>query len=192
MNEQREGPLGAVASQSREKVTRAIVGIVKGHDVQLVGSGAGLVAAGGDFSVLNGGCGPVLTNGGVTITNGGCGPLIANGDVSIKNGGTQAIIAAGESDDRPTCLRRHRRLTESHRRGGWAGAVELATGGCAWHRRRHRCRTSLPPGSTFAAPFLSQGACYWMLLVTFEGRTLKEATARSRVRAPNSTSPLRR
>jgi hypothetical protein len=95
MDEHGQAVTGAVEFESDANVTKSIVGIVKGRDVHLTGSGAGLVAADGNFSILNGGCGPVLANGGVTIRNGGCGPLIANGDVSIENGGAQAILAAG-------------------------------------------------------------------------------------------------
>jgi len=96
MNENGHGAAPAPGSDpSDADVTRKLVGVVKGHDVQLRRSAAGLVVAAGDLSVLNGGCGPVLTNGNLTIRNGGCGPVIAKGNASIEKGGTQAIIAAG-------------------------------------------------------------------------------------------------
>jgi hypothetical protein len=97
MSEQDQGADRALESPSDAKVTKSIVGIVRGRDVHLTGAAAGLVAAGGSLSVQNGGCGPVLAIGGVTIRNGGCGPLIANGDVTIQTGGTQAIVAAGRA-----------------------------------------------------------------------------------------------
>ena len=96
MDENGHGAAPAPGSDpSDADVTRKLVGVVKGHDVQLRRSAAGLVVAAGDLSVLNGGCGPVLTNGNLTIRNGGCGPVIAKGNASIEKGGTQAIIAAG-------------------------------------------------------------------------------------------------
>ena len=95
MNGEGDDPAVTPGSESDPQVTGRFVGVVKGRDVSLTGSAAGLVAANGNLSILNGGCGPVLTGGSLTIRNGGCGPVIARGDASIENGGTQAILAAG-------------------------------------------------------------------------------------------------
>jgi hypothetical protein len=95
MVEQDRRAAGAVEFESDAHVTKSVVGLLKGRDVRLDRSGAGIAVAEGSISILNGGCGPVLANGGITIRNGGCGPLVANGDVSIENGGAQVILAAG-------------------------------------------------------------------------------------------------
>lgn len=104
MDEMRQGAASAPGSESDANVTRSIVGRLRARDVNMNGSGAGLVAVERDLSILNGGCGPVLAKGSVAIRNGGCGPLIAGGDVSIENGGTQAIISAGVASIGPNAL----------------------------------------------------------------------------------------
>ena len=95
MDDKGNRPASESGVESGGDVTGRFVGLVRGEDVHLTRSVAGLVATRGNLSILNGGCGPVLTNGGVTIRNGGCGPVLAKGDVSIQYGGTQAIVAAG-------------------------------------------------------------------------------------------------
>jgi hypothetical protein len=95
MDESSDRPSRDPGVGSERDVTGRFVGLVKGEDVRLTRSAAGLVATRGTLSILNGGCGPVLTSGGVSIRNGGCGPVLAKGAVCIQNGGTQAIVAAG-------------------------------------------------------------------------------------------------
>jgi hypothetical protein len=104
MDEHGDGAAMASELDPDARAERSFVGFVKGSNVHLVGSAAGLVAAKGSVSILNGGCGPVLANGGLTIRNGGCGPVIANGDASIEFGGTQAILAAGRVRIGPKAL----------------------------------------------------------------------------------------
>jgi hypothetical protein len=92
-----DGVVQGTASGDEVHIERALVGLVRGHDVDIRFAGAGPVAARGDVSIHNGGCGPVATAGDLSIENGGCGPVLAAGNVSITNGGTQGMISLGEA-----------------------------------------------------------------------------------------------
>jgi hypothetical protein len=92
-----DGRMQGTASGDEVHIEKALVGLVRGHDVQIRFAGAGPVAARGDVSIMNGGCGPVATAGDLSIENGGCGPVLAAGNVSITNGGTQGVISLGEA-----------------------------------------------------------------------------------------------
>ncbi len=85
---------------SDRNVSSSLVGIVRGHDVQVSGSATALAAANGTLFLEHGGCGVVVANGPASIRFGGCGPLVANGDVSIEYGGAQTVLAAGGADIR--------------------------------------------------------------------------------------------
>jgi hypothetical protein len=92
-----DGLVQGTASGDEVHIEKALVGLVRGHDVDIRFAGAGPVAARGDVSIVNGGCGPVATAGNLSIENGGCGPVLAAGGVSITNGGTQGVISLGEA-----------------------------------------------------------------------------------------------
>jgi hypothetical protein len=92
-----DGVVQGTASGDEVHIEKALVGLVRGHDVEIRFAGAGPVAARGDVSIVNGGCGPVATAGDLSIENGGCGPVLAAGNISITNGGTQGVISLGEA-----------------------------------------------------------------------------------------------
>jgi hypothetical protein len=91
-----DGLVKASASGDEVHIEKALVGFVRGRDVEIRFAGAGPIAARGDVSIRNGGCGPVATAGNLSIEQGGCGPVLAAGDVSITQGGSQGVISLGE------------------------------------------------------------------------------------------------
>jgi hypothetical protein len=77
------------------RVERAVVGVVRGEDVELTRGGAGVVVARHDVSMRQGGGGPIVAGGDVSFRQGGGGPVLARGNVTLEQGLVQTVVAAG-------------------------------------------------------------------------------------------------
>jgi hypothetical protein len=91
-----EEEVESMADNGRTEVQRAVVGVVRGDDVNMSRAGAGVVLARHDISMTQGGGGPIVAGGDVSFRQGGGGPVLARGNVTLEQGLMKTVLAGGD------------------------------------------------------------------------------------------------
>lgn len=83
------------AENGHRHIERAVVGVVRGEDVEVTRAGAGVALARHDVTMTQGGGGPIIAGGDVSFRQGGGGPVLARGNVTLEQGLMQTVFAGG-------------------------------------------------------------------------------------------------